>query len=260
MSIIQTDKWLEKDYHQPLNITKRLLTYFEDVSAAELYDYLIVHGMYRPVKDGKVSVEKLRSLDCWNIVMMEWKRLKKIWNGPDIPIFIFPSDKYNIQIKRDFKGKSGVAFKDKLFLFLPEDIEIDEVKALFIHEYNHICVLAKNSRKDEQYTLLDSVLIEGLAESAVLHQLGENYISNWTNYYSKKNLKNYYEKFILPNKHIKQNEREHYKLLYGKGFYPKMLGYCVGFYLVQELLETHSISYSSLMRKDLNEIAKLIVI
>ncbi|KMJ57824.1 Zn-dependent protease [Bacillus sp. LL01] len=260
MSIIQTDRWLEEDYHHPLNISKKLLKYFEDVTAAELYDYLILHGMYRPVRDGKGTVEKLKNMDCWNIVMLEWKRLKKLWNGPDIPIFIFPSDKYNSQIKRDFKGKAGVAFKDKLFLFLPEDIDINEMKALLTHEYNHICVLAKNKRPDDQYTLLDSVLIEGLAESAVNNQLGEDYTSNWTSYYSDKELESFLNKYIIPNKEVKKSERDHMKLLYGKGFYPKMLGYCVGYYLIQKILNKEKLSYSALMSKSLTELTKLLAI
>ncbi len=260
MSIIHTDRWLEEDYHQPLNISKRLLKYFEDVTAAELYDYLIMHGMYRPVRDGKGTVEKLKTLDCWNIVLAESKRLKKLWNGPDIPIFIFPSDKNNNQIKRDFKGKAGVAFKDKLFMFLPEDIETNEIKALLIHEYNHICVLSKNKRKDDQYTLLDSVLIEGLAESAVKKILGEEYTSNWTSYYTEKELEIFFSKYIIPNKDVRKSERDHMKLLYGKGFYPKMLGYCVGYYLIQKLIKTEKLSYSELMSKSLTDITKLFVI
>jgi uncharacterized protein YjaZ len=260
MSIIHTDRWLEEDYHQPLNISKKLLKYFEDVTAAELYDYLIMHGMYRPVRDGKKKVDKLKMLDCWNIVMAEWKRLRKLWNGPDIPIFIFPSDEYNIQIRRDFKGKAGVAFKDKLFLFLPEDIEVNELKALFTHEYNHICVLSKNKRKDDQYTLIDSVLIEGLAESAVKLYLGEEYTSSWTDYYTNRELQKFFYKYIVPYKDVKKSERDHTKLLYGKGFYPKMLGYCVGYYLIQDLLQNKKFTYPTLMSSSLTDIIKLLEI
>lgn len=260
MSIIHTDRWLEEDYHQPLNISKRLLKYFEDVTAAELYDYLIMHGMYRPVRDGEGTVDKLKTLDCWNIVLAESKRLKKLWNGPDIPIFIFPSDKYNNQIKRDFKGKAGVAFKDKLFMFLPEDIDIKDLKALLTHEYNHICVLSKNKRKDDEYTLLDSVLIEGLAESAVKDLLGEEYTSTWTSYYTDKELETFLTKYIIPNKDVKKSERDHMKLLYGKGFYPKMMGYCVGYHLIQKLIKAQNISYPALMSKSLTDISKLLVV
>ncbi|WP_078381440.1 DUF2268 domain-containing protein [Sutcliffiella halmapala] len=260
MSIIHTDRWLEEDYHQPLNISKKLLKYFEDVTERELYDYLIMHGMYRPVQNGKETVEKLINLDCWNIVLKEWKRLKKIWNGPDIPIFIFPSDEQNTQIKREFKGKSGVAFKDKLFLFLPVDIEVNELRALFTHEYNHICVLANNKKNDDHYTLVESVLIEGLAESAVKHHLGEKYTAKWTNYYNSKELQNFLERIILPNKDLKKNEREHMKILYGKGFYPKMVGYCVGFYLIQKLLQEDKVSYPLLMKLSLSDVRNLLEI
>lgn len=260
MSIIHTDRWLEEDYHQPLNISKKLLKYFEDVTERELYEYLIMHGMYRPVKNGKETVEKLIQLDCWNVVLKEWKRLKRMWNGPDIPIFIFPSDELNPQIKRDFKGKSGVAFKDKLFLFLPQDIEHNELKALFTHEYNHICVLANNRKKDDHYTLVESVLIEGLAESAVKYSLGDRYTANWTKYYSDKELNYFLERYIVPNKDLIKKEREHMKILYGKGFYPKMVGYCVGYYLIQRLLEEKEWTYPAVMKNSLSDVRKLLEI
>ncbi|WP_223700698.1 DUF2268 domain-containing protein [Sutcliffiella deserti] len=258
MTIIHTDRWLEEDYHQPLNISKKLLKYFEDVTERELYDYLIMHGMYRPVHNGKETVNKLIELDCWNIVLKEWRRLRKVWNGPDIPIFIFPSDDQNPQIRRDFKGKSGVAFKDKLFLFLPIDIDINELRALFTHEYNHICVLSNNRKQDDHYTLIESVIIEGLAESAVKYQLGDKYTANWTSYYSDRELATYLERYILPNKDLKKNERNHMKILYGKGFYPKMVGYCVGYYLIQNLLSEESLKYPDLMNQNLLDIRMLL--
>ena len=260
MSVIQTDKWLCKYYEEPIKVCENLLPYFEDVTARELYDYLGSHGMYRPTKNGKETVTLLQKKNIWKLVQLEWRILKRIWDGPEIPIFIFPSDENNVQIARDFNGKSGVAFKDKLFLFLPHNIKTNELKALLTHEYNHICVLAKDKRNEEEMTLLDSVLIEGLAESAVKKEIGIEWVASWANYYTVEQLEGYFENIIYPNRSMKRIERDHNNILFGKGFYPKMVGYCVGFHLVQKALKRQKITYEDIMKMSLNDIKLLISI
>ncbi|AST90588.1 MULTISPECIES: DUF2268 domain-containing protein [Sutcliffiella] len=258
MPIIQTDKWLQQDYFEPLKLCKRLLLFFEDVTDKELYDYLRSHGMYCPVRGGLETIDSLKEKDVWGIVQEAYKELKKKWNGPTIPVFIFPSDVYNREIQKDFNGKSGVAFKDKLFLFLPEHINKNELKALLTHEYNHICVLRREKKKEDEYTFFDSILIEGLAESAVKDQLGEAYVSKWTNYYNNETCNKYYLQFVVPNLHVKNYEKEHMNLLYGKRGYPKMLGYCIGYYLIQNTLKTSKLPYQKLLSLQLDDLKKII--
>ncbi|WP_096155150.1 MULTISPECIES: DUF2268 domain-containing protein [Bacillus] len=260
MSVIQTDRWLSKNYDEPVKVCENLLPYFEDITPRELYDYLGSHGMYRPTKNGKETVTILQNKNIWKIVQLEWKILKRIWAGPDIPIFIFPSDENNVQIARDFNGKSGVAFKDKLFIFLPKNIGTNELKALLTHEYNHICVLAKEKRKEEEMTLLDSITIEGLAESAVKEQIGKEWTASWANYYTQEQLEGFYKKIISPHKNIKRIEREHNNILFGKGYYPKMVGYCVGYYLVQKAMQNKNITYKELFNMSLEDIKLAITI
>src|SRR5690625_6839523 len=67
-----------------------------------------------------------------NIYTLSLHDALPIW--PDIPIFIFPSDSRNQELTRHFNGKSGLAFVDKLFLFVSE----------------------KNTEKDRKSTRLNS--------------------------------------------------------------------------------------------------------
>src|SRR5699024_5564490 len=98
-------------------------------------------------------VKKLQKKNIWHIVNKEEKQLQKIWGALDVPIFIFPSETSNKRLKKDFNGKSGLAFKDKLFLFVSENNEEDEIRALFSHEYNHVFRLSKYDKDESDYKL-----------------------------------------------------------------------------------------------------------
>ncbi|MCH1625884.1 DUF2268 domain-containing protein [Ferdinandcohnia quinoae] len=249
MGIIRTDEWIRDHYSNPLEICKKLTTYFPmESSEREIYQYLRVHGMYKPHKEGEEAPLKLLPENIWRVVKKEEDRLKREWNGPSIPIFIFPVDEYNRKIRKEFNGKSGLAFKDKLFLFFSSNNSVDEIKAVFTHEYNHVCRLTKINKSEDNYTLLDSIIIEGLAENAVSEQCGPDQVAGWTKYYTENQVDRLWKNIIEPNQSIFKSERKHDELLYGMGFYPKMVGYCAGYYLVKRYMEKHRLECKDLFK------------
>lgn len=255
MVVVRTDKWLLDSYSNPVKICEHLEKYFDDASSEEIYRYLTLHGMYRPYRNGAEIVSKLSNKNIWKIVDKEFKHLQKIWKGPDIPVFIFPSENRNRRMKQDFNGKSGVSFKDKLFLFLSEENDVKEIQALLTHEYNHTCRLTKYHKKEKDYTLLDSIILEGLAENAVRERLGEGPVAAWTSYYSDEELEKFWNTLFLPKIDIKKNHHKYHDLLYGLRFYPKMVGYAVGHYLVRKFIETSGLSVQELMNLETEKIA-----
>ena len=257
MGVIRTDKWLHDSYHKPIEICEKLKVHFEGALAFEIYDYLILHGMYQPLMDGNEVVKKLQKNKVWDIVEEEKLRLQIVWEGPSIPIFIFPSDKNNRQIKQNFNGKSGLAFKDKLFLFISEDNTEKEIRALFTHEYNHVCRLSKFQKNEENYVLLDTIILEGLAENAVRERLGEEFLATWTSYYSNEELKKMWNNLVFPNRNILKSDLKHQNILYGVRSYPKMLGYCVGYYLVKNYIEATNKTSKDLLNIKTDNIAHI---
>lgn len=256
MSVIRTDQWLLDSYHNPIDICEMLRSYFSKASAAKIYEYLKMHGMYRPLRQGREQVDALQKNKVWEIVQKDYLTLQKSWGGPDIPIFIFPTDVTNRKIQRDFNGKSGVAFKDKLFLFFTEQNTEKEMSAVLTHEYNHVCRLAKFRKSEDQYVLLDTIILEGLAENAVRERLGTGYLANWTSYYTDEELEKMWTVLLRPNKNIKKTDRKHLELLYGlRRTYPNMLGYCVGYYLVKKYMEENKLSSKELFPQPTHIIA-----
>ncbi|MFS0674426.1 DUF2268 domain-containing protein [Ornithinibacillus sp. 179-J 7C1 HS] len=257
MSVIATDKWLQADYDNPILLCSRITKYFNNVSAHELYQHLKLHGMYQPTPHGKVQVETLLENDVWNTLNKEFQLLQQEWDGPDIPIYIFPSDSTNDELKEIFQGKSGLSFKDKLFLFVSEGNTEKELQALFTHEYNHVCRLTKWKKNEKDYVLLDTIILEGIAENSVLERMGVEYVGSWASYYSESDLNEIWNDLIFPNRNISKSDFLHHMLLYGIDEFPKMGGYCVGNYLVKKFLKEFNISSKDVLSMETNTIAQL---
>lgn len=258
MSVIRTDEWLLNSYKKPLEICEKITEYFDGVSAAEIYDYLTLHGMYRqPVKNGKALLTSLQKKKVWKVIEQEERELQIKWQGPEVPIFILPSNINERRSTQKSNEKAGLAFKDKLFLFISENNTEEEIKALLTHEYHHVCRLEKYKKNEENFRLLDTIIMEGLAEHAVRERLGEELVSAWTSYYSTKDLEKIWRHVILPNIDVPKSHRKHNSLLYGLRIYPKMAGYCTGYYLVRNYLDNNGLTTDELMELPSEVIAQI---
>ncbi|UJL46678.1 DUF2268 domain-containing protein [Virgibacillus sp. NKC19-16] len=254
MGVIRTDKWLLDLYDEPVELCEKLVDYFDNVLASEIYEYLTMHGMYRsPFKNAEDFLKKLKNNNVWKTVHKEKRQLQEKWDGPDIPIFLFPSDTNNQKLMRDSNGKSGLAFSDKLFLFISEDNEEDEIRALFTHEYHHVCRLSNYQKNMKDFVLLDTIILEGLAENAVRERLGKKLTADWTSYYTDQQLEKMQNRLVIPNKTIQQTDPRHQRILYGLGLYPKMAGYSVGYYIVKKYMEENKKTAKDLLHKSTEE-------
>ncbi|RLL45127.1 Zn-dependent protease [Oceanobacillus piezotolerans] len=251
MGVIKTDQWLHDLYDKPILICAKLEEYFPGGTADDIFSYLVRNGMYRsPSKDKKKFIEYLQKKNFWEVTSREFDLLRAKWQGPDIPIFIFPSDSNNRKLSKDFNGKSGVAFTDKLFLFISEKTTENELKALFTHEYNHVCRLKHHAKDSSKYNLLDAIILEGLAEYMVGEQLGEALQANWTTYYPAAQIKKWIDHIIIPNSKLTPNNRKYEAILYGRNLYPKMLGYCAGYQLVEAFTKKSKVKGKDLLKLD----------
>ncbi|MCM3757167.1 DUF2268 domain-containing protein [Sporosarcina aquimarina] len=258
MPVIKTDEWLIDLYHNPMELCKKLKPLFPGVSALEIHDYFRMNGMYQELdKNGTTLVDTMVFNNVWTIVKKEHQALREKWSGPDVPIVILPSNTADKELMRRTNGKAGLAFSDKLFLFVPESISERELKALFIHEYNHVCRLWHIKKAEKSFTLLDSIILEGLAEHAVRERLGVAYTASWTKLHTKVNLEKIWKKTILSKIKLRKSHPLHNQLLFGWKGVPKMAGYCVGYYLVEDYLNKNQLCTVDLLKVDAEVIANL---
>lgn len=242
MGVIRTDEWLVEDFDNPLKICEKLRPHFHKKTSRQIYHQLLDFGMYQPSRSSKDSFDKITQQKVWDQVERLHKQYKSKWNGPDIPIFVFPIAQSRGIFNRSTRRKGGVSFPDKMFLFLSSYEDHKEIEALFVHEYHHVCRLSAMGKKIEDYTLLDSLVIEGLAEYAVLKHCGKEYLAEWCSMYTEKELIYFWNKFLKKQLDVKKNERVHDELLFGGGRAPKLLGYAVGYNIIEKYYKTHNYS------------------
>ena len=248
MPVLKTDEWLLEHYQDPIEVCKNIIPFFPGVSATEIYEYFQIHGMYqKALTTGLTCIETMKQNKIWIIVEQVHATLRKKWNGPDVPIIILPSNTRNPKLMKETNGKAGIAFSDKLILFVPETIDEQGLKSLFIHEYNHVCRLWHSSKDEKSFTLLDSIVLEGIAENAVRERLGEAHTSSWTLFYSDEKIEKLWRKFIFPNRKLNRSHPLHNQFLYGWRGIPKMAGYCVGYYLVRKYLNTNNLKSDDIL-------------
>ncbi|OIK11210.1 DUF2268 domain-containing putative Zn-dependent protease [Bacillus sp. MUM 13] len=233
MGIENTNEWLRDDFFNPSAICDHFKDLFMEQDSKKLYQYLKSYGMYSPGQKSRRDAESLMDHDIWGKGKKIFNKYKKKWNGPDVPIFIFPLKQPGF-LERSIENKSGLAFPDKMLLFIHAGIKDKELEALFIHEYHHVCRLNKMAGGEEEPNLLDSMIMEGLAENAVAHYLGKEYLAGWTSVHSEEKLEEYWIRYVEKHIHVKRHEKLHDSILLGQGRYPSMLGYCMGYHLVKK--------------------------
>jgi uncharacterized protein YjaZ len=238
--VIETNMWLKEKFDHPVEICQKIIE--DKENAKDFYRYLLKFGMYNPTKNCRDTYEILEEKKVWKTVNSFYKKYRKEWNGPDVPVYIFPMYERPQLFSKSTTNKSGLSFQDKFFLFLSPNLHEKEIEALFVHEYHHVCRMNALKKEIKEYTLLDSIVLEGLAELAVRESCGINYLAEWCKLYSTEEIHQYAKKLLVDNLSIKKDTRLHNQLLFGEGNYPKMLGYATGYAIASNYRESKKIS------------------
>ena len=241
VSVIETNQWLEENFDEPIEICQKIIK-GEKAKAPNFYRYLVKFGMYKPNNKSRETYKQLIDNDAWQTVGAIYQKYHTDWKGPDIPIYIFPMFQPSELFSRSTPKKSGLSFQDKLFLFLTPDLKEKEIEALFVHEYHHVCRMNCSRKELSDYTLLDSIVLEGLAELAVEECCGRDYLADWCALYSNKQLNQFAKNYLVDNLTLKKDDRLHNQLLFGGGIYPKMLGYAAGYAIVSKSRDSQRLS------------------
>ena len=246
MGVIQTYKWFEKDQYTKQEILKKLLHYFHFPNGKELYNHLRKNGMSEWDDDFKERIRLLKEAGVWKELQNEYTKIKKEWNGPEIPIFIFPCVSVRRFLRSPTFYRGGVAFDNGICIFLSPIEGIEQHKAVLIHEYNHV-VRLKRLYQHKKVTLLDAMILEGIAEHAVKELAGERYQAPWTTLYSSEKCRQLYKHYLKKHLNLTNEDELYHSLLFGLKDFPNLLGYCVGYDIVKECVKTKNWSLNQLI-------------
>lgn len=255
LSVVETQSWLFKfietctkqpkeDLYtiQCRSIGDPLVEFIPDFNPEELHYHLLMHGLFEPTEWRKIEriVKDMDVKNVWQKVNLDYQRLKNIWSGPEISIFIFPIKQRSLNFRDVLPKKNGLAYKKCLFLFLSSDLKVEEVGALLAHEYNHICRLNHLGKKESEVSLLDSLIVEGLGEYSVKDLYGSQWLAPWTYLYTFEEASQLWQMHFVPSLDLIGIEN-HYPFLYGEvdSRLPKWIGYYIGFHIVDTYQKKH---------------------
>lgn len=139
-------------------------------------------------------------------------------------------------------------------LFLASDYSDVELKRTIAHELNHTIYFYNHFDRFGDYTLLDQVVIEGLAEHFVLAVFGGQ-VSRWSLALSEQEaLTGLAEiKTLLDSR----DHRIHNEVLYGNEGFKRWTGYSLGYWIVKEFLEKQpSLTWEEIMKIDTKAIVE----
>ncbi|RNA69968.1 DUF2268 domain-containing protein [Alteribacter keqinensis] len=246
--------WEEALRLQAEVICEPLLRHFKDAALPEWHHYLLAQGLRKPSGDWTKFGEVLQKKGHIKELQKHFFVLKKKWSGPDLPIYLLPIDTTNEELRDRLAGKNGVTFADFIVLFIDESLSLNAMKALLTHEYNHACRLFYQKKNEESVTLMESMLMEGLAEAAVKNHLGKSEQAPWTRTLSREQCEDWWKQVLSHRKDIK-GRRYHAHWMYGGRNMPRMIGYVTGFYIVQDFLEKNpEISERGCLKKEADDI------
>ncbi|KGX91753.1 DUF2268 domain-containing putative Zn-dependent protease [Pontibacillus marinus] len=273
MSVIDTKAWLLSYFKkcqsasrhslyelQSKTLVEPIESYVPDMYAEELLYHLHQNGLFQPGEWRRIEavVKDMDKGKVWEIIKKEFQRLKNEWNGPDIPVFIFPIKHGDKPLQQRTIKKNGLALKQGIFLFISSDHPATELKAIFAHEYHHACRMHALDLDDQTLALKDLLVLEGLAECAVKDHYGEKWLAPWTSLYTYEEVESVWQKQFKSA--LSNTDPDHqYRLMYGKKLsrFPKWIGYNIGYQIVQDYLDQQNHSdHRKLLKEPADTIIK----
>ncbi|SFL68557.1 Uncharacterized protein YjaZ [Gracilibacillus orientalis] len=259
MTIHATDKWMKrftdkkgvKDQedqnllHQSV-ICEPLTKYFKELPPEAIQEHLLRHGLFSSNLK-KEDAQKWLQQNYLSKVNILYKKCKNAWNGPEPDIFIFPSNEEIRELKEWYNSNAGLSYPDKLFLFLQKNAENREIVALFLHEYSHICRLNLFPKKEMEYTLLDAVILEGIAEWIVRKKVGAAYGNKRIEMVTDELLEDLWKKWIEPLQQLTRDHPKHNMIMYGLHGVPRNIGYIIGYNIIQRYMTKQNGSITTLL-------------
>lgn len=169
-------------------------------------------------------------------------------------VFVYPY----LSTKEDevFGGVMAVAMYSCVFhIFIsPKDWTKESLENTVAHELNHTIYYYHHFDNFNNYTLLDNVLLEGLAEN-FREQYFDKKITPWAGALSREEALS--SVGLLKEKFNNTDQKIIKDILFGNNEYKKWTGYSIGYWIVKKFIEENpSMSWDELMKQDINNFIK----
>ena len=216
-------------------------------------EMMLFFGMFN-LDDDLDSLEKqlskMRMLDYEKFIEEELEHLQKHYpSHKPIQFELFILDENDDFVKSKLGGVSAFTDWDgkMSFVVLPEENVRKMLKSVVTHEYHHHWRISALEINEENQTLLDRMVMEGLAEHFVRIKLGENYLGPYKDALSEIQAKELWTSLYKQHIDDKGTLTDLYMFGNEEKEIPFWGGYSIGYYLVKWYLDKNeSISIEDL--------------
>ncbi|UTR11129.1 DUF2268 domain-containing protein [Evansella sp. LMS18] len=242
MPIIDPQEWVRELFNKKFNPidnhSHRNLpgTAFPPLLSKDWLSLLYKQGMLPAGERFKQEWQEWEEQVPMKLLQEKYKEYKSLFSGPELDVYLFPVNTLDRKFMNTMKGRNGLTFNSFIFLFFQKDIAPAELSALLLHEYHHACRLDHHHLNEQNISLLESMVMEGLAETEVKRIIGEEYVAPWMTMYDQEFLGRWWERKIKNKIDIIGRKRQLPYLYGGKYGFPKWLGYAMGYKITESYI------------------------
>ena len=209
----------------------------------EEFEMMLFFGMFNlnnSIHSLEEQLTNMRSLDFENLIKEELELLQKQYpsNRP-VQFELFILDENDDFVKSKLNGVSAFTDWDgkMCFAVLPEENVRSTLKSVVTHEYHHHWRISALGLNEDDETLLDRMVLEGLAEHFVKTRLGDEYLGPYKDALSESQAKKIWESTYKNHIDDKGTSTDLYMFGSKDKSLPFWGGYSLGFYLIKWFLD-----------------------
>jgi uncharacterized protein YjaZ len=221
-----------------------------DEKEFEMMSFFGMFNLNNDIYSLEEQLNKMRSLNFENFIKEELELLHKQYpsNRP-VQFELFILDENDDFVKSKLNGVSAFTDWDgkMCFAVLPEKNVRSTIKSVVTHEYHHHWRISVLEIKEDGETLLDRMVLEGLAEHFVKTRLGNEYLGPYKDALTESQAKTIWESTYKNYIYDKGTSTDLYMFGSKDKSLPFWGGYSLGYYLIKWFLdENNDISFKDL--------------
>lgn len=209
-------------------------------------NFMLFFGMFNinsNVKDLEKQLHKLKKLQFETYIETELRRLQEKYPSKHpIQFGLFLLEEKDDFVRDRLGGVSAFAdYNGNLcFIVYPDEKVRSILKSTIAHEYHHHFRINNLGLTEENETLLDRLVLEGLAEHFVRIELGESYLGPMMRALSEEEARMLWHTKYVDHLRDKGDATDSFMFGDHEQGMPLWAGYSIGYYLVKWFIERNN--------------------
>ncbi|EIT86780.1 putative zinc dependent protease [Fictibacillus macauensis ZFHKF-1] len=227
-----------------VNVKETLLTSF--CFKEEEFETMSFFGLFHYTKELSVlekQVALIKALDLERLITEELKALARQYpTKRDVQFDLFLLDEQDAFVRSKLGGVSAFTDWNGIisFVVFPAENVRHTLKSVITHEYHHLWRMSAVGGAEEEETLLDRLILEGLAEHFVKNRLGEHNLGPYKEALTKSEALSLWESTFKHSLDCSGAATDPFMFGSKEKGLPFWGGYAIGFYLIERYMEKNS--------------------